>query len=141
MLVIGVGNRDRGDDAAGPTVCDRLAELSPSVRTVVIEGNVLDLPARWSADDDVVIVDAAAPRGEPGRVVEVDALGARLRAPSTVSTHTVDVGAAIELARTIGRLPRSLQVIGIEAATDEHGAPLTPAVAEAVEAVARRLAE
>ena len=140
MLVIGVGNRDRGDDAAGPAVCDLLAELAPHVRTEVLEGDVLDLPARWSPDDDVVIIDAAAPAGAPGRVFEVDALADRLRTPAAVSTHGVDVGTAIELARAMGALPQSLRVIGIEAAGDDHGAPLTPEVAVSVEHVARHLA-
>jgi hydrogenase maturation protease len=139
-LVIGVGNRDRGDDAAGPVVCDLLGEV-PGVRTLVLEGSVIDLPARWSPDDDVVIVDAAAPAGTPGRVFEVDALADRLVPPSTVSTHTVDVAAAIELARVLDRLPRSLRVIGIEGESFEHGTALSSGVAPAVRFVAARLAE
>ncbi len=31
-IVIGVGNRDRGDDAAGPLVCDRLRARPRSLR-------------------------------------------------------------------------------------------------------------
>jgi hypothetical protein len=42
LLVIGVGNRDRGDDAVGPVVCDlvRAADIA-GVDTLVLEG-------RWS---------------------------------------------------------------------------------------------
>ena len=80
------------------------------------------------------------PDGAPGRVFEVDALADRLRTPAAVSTHGVDVGAAIELARAMGAMPRSLRVIGIEAAGDDHGAPLTPEVTASVDRVARHLA-
>jgi hydrogenase maturation protease len=43
---------------------------------------------------------------------------------------------AIELARTLGRLPRRLVVYGIEGASFHPGAPLTPAVADAVKMAA-----
>jgi hydrogenase maturation protease len=140
MLVIGVGNRDRGDDAAGPIVCDRLraADL-PGVEVLVVEGSVVDLPLHWGPEDRVVIVDAAAPDGRPGRIREVDALAGRLLAPGTVSTHTVDVGAAIELARALGQLPAELSVVGIEGASFEFGDGLGPAVDRAVEQVVERI--
>ncbi|MGD9995901.1 MAG: hydrogenase maturation protease [Ilumatobacteraceae bacterium] len=137
LLVIGVGNRDRGDDAAGPIVCDLVRATGPTdVDTVVLEGSVVDLPLRWRHDDRVMIVDAAAPAGSPGRVVEVDALTSRLVAPVTVSTHSVDVGAAIELARAMGHLPVSLSVIGIEGVSFGFGADLDPRVERATRQVA-----
>ena len=145
MLVIGVGNRDRGDDAAGPVVCDliRAARIA-GVETLVFEGSVVDLPLHWEPDDRVVIVDAAAPSGRPGRITDVDALADRLVAPGTISTHTVDVGAAIELARAMAKLPAELSIVGIEGASFEFGAGLTPevdsGVRQVVEQISRRAA-
>ena len=145
LLVIGVGNRDRGDDAVGPIVCDRIGRLGlPDVDTIVFEGSVLDLPIHWSAADRVVIVDAAEPAGQPGRITTVDGLVTRLVAPGAVSTHTIDVGAAIELARVLGRLPTELSIIGIEGTEFEFDAPLTPLVQQSAErivaAINRRVA-
>lgn len=140
LLVVGVGNRDRGDDAAGPAVCDVLrAAGTAGVDTVVLEGSVVDLPMYWGPDDEVVIVDAAAPGGEPGRITDVDALADRLIAPGAVSTHSVDVGAAVELARAMGRLPASLTIIGIEGASFRFGDDLGPQVRRAVGRVATRI--
>ena len=140
LVVIGVGNRDRGDDAVGPIVCDRISELDlPGVEVIVFEGSVLDLPIHWSATDRVVIVDAAEPAGEPGRVTTVDGLTSRLVAPGALSTHTIDVGAAIELARALDRLPAELSIIGIEGEEFEFGAWLTPAVEHAADAVLARI--
>ncbi len=143
LVLIGIGNRDRGDDAVGPVVCDLMIERSlPGLDTIVLEGSVLDLPIRWSADDRVVIVDAAAPAGEPGSITRIDGLATRLVAPGAVSTHAIDVGAAIELARALDRLPIELTIIGVEGETFEFGAPLTPAVQRAagrvVASVSRR---
>jgi hydrogenase maturation protease len=139
-LVIGVGNRDRGDDAAGPIVCDVLREGAVSgVNTLVVEGSVLDLPVIWQPTDRVVIVDAAEPAGQPGRVRAVDGLVERLVSPGVVSTHAIDVGSAIELGRALGRLPAQLIVVGIEGIDFEFDAPLSPEVRSAVDAVANTI--
>ena len=137
-IVIGVGNRDRGDDAAGPLVCDRLRTrpgVSPSLRVFVCEGSILDLALHWDRDDHVVIVDAMQPGAEPGRVVTVDATVEPLPVPGAVSTHEIDVSAAIELARTIGRMPSRLLLIGIEAEQTEWCTPPSPAVEAAIGSV------
>jgi hydrogenase maturation protease len=137
-MIIGVGNRDRGDDAAGPLVCDRLrARLGPStaVRTFVCEGSILDLALHWDHDDHVIIVDAMQPGTEPGRVVTLDATGDPLPTPGAVSTHEIDVSVAVELARAIGRMPAHMVVIGIEAGQTEWGSPPSAPVDAAVDAV------
>lgn len=137
-IVIGVGNRDRGDDAAGPIVCDRLRSrhgADAALRVVVCEGSILDLGLRWEPDDHVVIVDAMQPGTAPGRVVTFDATVEPLPTPSAVSTHEIDVSVAIELARAIGRMPARLLLIGIEAAQTEWAAPPSPAVDTAIDAV------
>ena len=73
---IAVPNRDRGDDAVGPIVCDRLHArhpADPDRQVVVCEGSILDLALHWDHDDHVVIVDAVQPGDEPGRIVTIDA--------------------------------------------------------------------
>lgn len=140
LLVIGVGNRDRGDDAVGPIVCDLIAATGlRGVGTLVFEGSVLDLPMHWGPDDRVVIVDAAAPAGHPGRVTDVDALAHRLLAPSTASTHAVDVGAAVELARALGRMPAELSIVGIEGASFGFGDALQPRVLRAARQIVAQI--
>ena len=138
--MIGVGNRDRGDDAAGPVVCDLLRSVGTcGVETVVLEGSVVDLPLHWGPHDHVVIVDASAPAGEPGRITDVDALVDRLVAPGTLSTHSVDVGAAVELARALGRLPATLTIVGIEGGSFGFGDDLGPEVRRSVDCVVSRI--
>jgi hydrogenase maturation protease len=137
-IVIGVGNRDRGDDAAGPLVCDRLqAQLgtSPAIRTFVCEGSMLDLALHWDHDDHVIIVDAMQPGTEPGRIVTLEATVDTLPTPGAVSTHEIDVSVAVELARAIGRMPARLVVIGIEAGQFEWGSQPSAPVDAAVDAV------
>jgi hydrogenase maturation protease len=149
-LVIGVGNRDRGDDAVGPHVCDRLRTRvgGTRLRTVVCEGSIIDLALHWDGDDRVVVVDAIAPGARPGRIVSVDLTGddasigtapAPTPAPTTVSTHEIDVWVAIELARALGRMPAQLLLIGIEAQHVAWAAPLSASVTAAADDVVDRL--
>jgi hydrogenase maturation protease len=137
-IVIGVGNRDRGDDAVGPIVCDRLRSQhrnDTALRVVVCEGSILDLGLHWEPDDRVVIVDAMQPGTAPGRVTTFDATAEPLPTPGAVSTHEIDVSVAIELARAIGRMPAQLLLVGVEAAQTEWGTPPSPAVGAAVDTV------
>ena len=55
------------------------------------------------------------------------------------STHAFTVAQAIELARSLGRLPARLVVVGIEGRSFEAGAALGPAVAAAIEPAAERV--
>jgi len=139
-LLIGVGNRDRGDDAVGPIVCDLVAERTEgAIPTVVMETSVLDLPEHWCAADRVVLVDAGRPSGRPGLISEFDGLDHRLVDPGTVSTHSIDVAAAIELARVLGRLPVALAVISVEGESFDVGATLSAPVRRSAEQLAEEL--
>lgn len=141
-LVIGVGNRDRGDDGVGPHVCDVLrARLDGRLRSVVCEGSIIDLALHWGPGDRVVVVDAMPPGDRPGRTVTIDVTDDGVSTPSAVSTHEVDVSVAIELARALGRMPSQLVVIGIEAEQADWCAPLSPTVARAAETAADLLVE
>lgn len=133
LLVVGVGNRDRGDDAVGPTVCDRLDRLGdPAIVTHVVETGGTELLHAWTTDDDVVVVDAASPDGHPGRITRLDGVDAMSPHASSLSTHAVDVSAWLELGRVVGMLPRRLQVVAVEGCEFEHGEALTEPVERAV---------
>ncbi|MFN8024541.1 MAG: hydrogenase maturation protease [Acidimicrobiales bacterium] len=135
-IVVGVGNRDRGDDGVGPAVCDRVAVLRPDLLVWVVEADPTSLAVRWTPGDRVVLVDAVVSGAVPGTVHElgVDAI------PPTrpTSTHGLGVAELLALSTALGTLPRSLQLLGVEAGDVTPGTALGDAVAAAVEVVARR---
>ncbi|NIA25379.1 MAG: hydrogenase maturation protease [Gammaproteobacteria bacterium] len=133
--LIGIGNPDRGDDAAGWEVAAKVAAWSVERR---IAGS-FDMLEMWDEDDEVVIVDAMRSGAPPGTVHRFDALADRLPVGAFSSTHAFGPAAVIELARTMDRLPRSLVVYGIEAGQVGHGTAMSPAVATAVSEVAKEL--
>lgn len=133
--LIGIGNPDRGDDAAGWEVAGMVTSWDVA-RLTAGSLNLIDL---WHDDEEVVIVDAMKSGAPVGTVVRIDAIADRLPQGTFSSTHAFGPAAVVELARKMDRLPRSLMVYGIEAGHMEHGAPMSPAVTTAVFAVAEEL--
>lgn len=133
VLVIAVGNAWRGDDGLGP-------ELAARLRRLALRGvHVVDAPGdpglidAWSPDDHVILLDAVSSGAPGGTIISRDAVGAPLpRAWFRASSHNIGVADAVELARALGRLPRTLVFIGIEAASLSAGVGLSPAVRQAL---------
>jgi hydrogenase maturation protease len=138
MLIIGVGNPFRRDDGAGPAAAAMVkAKAGSGVRVLVRTGEGADLIECWGLDDNVIVVDAMKSGGEPGTVIRIDALAGGLPAGHfAVSSHSFGVGDAVEVARSLGRLPRALAVYGIEAGDTGDGEGLSPEVARGVEQAA-----
>lgn len=132
-LVVGVGRRDRRDDAAGLLV---VAEVSGRDRRCDV-GSVetpVQLLDAWSGRDVVVVVDATRSHKSPGDVTVADASDHELPARmGGGGSHALDVAAVVELGRALERLPRRLVVVGIEAADTTAGLGLTPPVAAALD--------
>jgi hydrogenase maturation protease len=146
VVVVGLGNPLLADDAAGLAVADELERLLavhpvPGVTVARSYRGGLELLNLVDGFDHAVLVDALVREDPvPGRVHELDAEriagSARL-----VGTHEVDLATALELGRRAGlAMPDAVRVIGIEAADVlSFREQLSPAVAEAVHEVARRL--
>ncbi len=135
LVVIGVGNPERGDDAVGSEVVAHLeGYVPPGVRLTTTGGSdpatVMEL---WEGSSRAILVDAMVSGAEAGTVERFDATAGPLpHNVRLVSTHALGAGLAVEMARALDRLPPHLSVYGIEGSTYEHGAELSPRVAAAV---------
>ena len=140
-VVIGVGNRLRGDDGVGLAVVERLRRYPPADTSLIgLESVSPDLFQHWSPSATVVLVDAATSGAPPGTIRTLDALAAPLPADALrLSTHGFGLAEAIELARALTQLPAKLSVFAVEGATFEHGLGLTDAVDAAADEVAARI--
>ena len=139
-LVIGVGNRDRGDDGAGLEVARRLKRRAPgAVRVIECPDAGYELIELWRDAARVVLVDAAQGGAEPGAVRRFEARRAALPAGLARSSHGHGAADAVELARSLDALPSELVVYAIEASGFAHGAALSPPVRRAVGRVAERI--
>ena len=134
VRVIGVGNPDRGDDAAGRAVARWLTNCLPAgVEVLEHDGEATGLLACLEGAEAVYFIDACVAAGPPGAVRRFDVAAAPL--PSGAfgcSTHGMGLAEAVELARTFGALPPRCVVYAIEGESFVPGAPLSPAVSQAV---------
>jgi hydrogenase maturation protease len=133
-----VGNAYRSDDAVGLVVARKLrSELPPDVTVLEREGEPTSLLDAWDGAETAWLIDAVSSGAAPGTVHRLDASSTPLPdAFARTSTHHLGLPEAVELARSVARLPRRLVVFGIEGESFEIGDALTPEVLAAVEKVA-----
>ncbi len=130
VAVVGVGQRLRGDDGAGPAVARRLAALAGASLQVVDAGhapeNCLGPIVRFGPDA-ILFVDAACGGLAPGELTwlrpdEADSRGG--------STHTLSL--AMLAAYLSAETGAAVHVLGIEPGEMAFGEGLSPVVEEAV---------
>jgi hydrogenase maturation protease len=142
LAVIGVGNADKGDDAAG-VLCAQALQRRAGTRaasrlTVILAYNA---PENFTGDvrkfgaTHVLIVDAAAGGFSPGALFLFDPAEIR---DDDASTHRAPLSLLANfLEKTAGC---RVLVLGIEPKSFEPGASLSPEVSAAVENAAAGLA-
>jgi len=134
IIVIGLGNRFRGDDGVGLYIADRIRSLGNE--SVQVVDNISDgaaLMETWSNKNRVLIVDAVISNGKPGAIYRFDALNEKIPADifTRYSTHAINLTETIELAKVLEQLPDSLVIFGIESTDFSPNIGLTPEVKKA----------
>jgi len=140
VLIIGVGNADRSDDAAGLLVARWLRELGIDAREHT--GDPLALIDAWDGASEAILIDTVVSGAAPGTITKWDA-GETPLPPDQFccSTHALGLAEAVEIARSLGRLPGRLMIYGIEGVSFEFGGAPSAEVAAAVERVAQEIAK
>ncbi len=141
IVVIGVGNEFRGDDAAGVIAARKIKkEKLPYVKVILQSGEGTALIESWKNADLVIIIDASRSNAEVGEIFRFDAQKQKLpKSFFNYSTHAFSVTESIELARVLNRLPPNLIVYAIEGKKFETGASLSPEVEKAIERICPRI--
>ena len=137
-LIIGVGNRSRGDDAVGCLLAEELA--ASGVMAIEHGGEPASLIDAWQGWEGVILVDAVFSGAMPGTTHHFDLTGEALPASfAKPTTHAVGVAEAVELARALGKLPPCVEFYGVEGQSYDYGYPLTAPVCEAMGALKEKL--
>jgi hydrogenase maturation protease len=148
ILVAGIGNIFRGDDAFGVEVARALAQSELAREADVVDFGIRGVDLVFALTDgyDVAILVDAAPRGEePGTVsiVEPQIDEDEAREDTIGSAHDLDPASVLRsVARMGGPRPRTL-LVACEPLTlggDEGAMALSAPVAAAVEPAARLIA-
>jgi len=142
IVIVGVGNDFRTDDGVGPAVARYIADMDlPGVRIIDQVGDGTDLINAWTGADAAFVVDCMRSGSEPGTIRRFDVLRDDLAEEILpgLSTHAFNVGETVRLARSIGQLPRTLIVYGVEGCEYSLGDRLTSPVEKAVVSVAEKI--
>lgn len=155
VVVIGVGNRYRGDDGVGHRVIDLLSDDVAEAQAAAghpsrpptgrlertelcyCDGEPTRLLEQWDGADLAVVVDAVLTGAPAGTVVVLEAGVDDLPTAAATSSHASGVGEAWALGEALGTLPGRLLVVGVEAESVHDGEDLTQPVYAALPHVHR----
>ena len=136
ILIIGIGNIFRGDDAAGLAAAGRLRDRQlPGVQVLEMDGDITALAEAWQGAQRVVVIDAVTSKAPAGAIFRFAAHAKPLPKKmfaTCCSCHAFGVAHQIEMARALNQLPPCLIVYGIEGKDFTLGSKLSPAVQQAL---------
>jgi len=140
-LIIGIGNRFRGDDALGCILADRLQTLSSSsVEVITHSGEPASLIDLWQEKACVILVDAVSSRAKAGTIHHIDLQAQGLPDDfRSYSTHAFGIAEAVELARVLYKLPPKTIFYGVEGKSFGANEELSPEMTAALEDVTIRI--
>ena len=130
ILLIAMGNPNRGDDALGPYLGMKLRKTLPELVVFCnYDGDGAGLMAQWHLKDWVYIIDAVASGQEHGTQYILDAHEKPLQSQFFhYSSHAFGLSEGVEMARVLDRLPERLVIFGIEGKDYSHGHEMTEVV-------------
>ena len=113
MMIIGLGNEFRHDDAVGLIVARRLRDKG--IPAEEHEGDLAALMDRWKHAEALIVIDAVQSGAAPGTLHRKDVSTSPLeRELFKSSTHALGLADAIELSRVLATLPPRVSVFGVE---------------------------
>jgi hydrogenase maturation protease len=141
ILLIGIGNKFRQDDAVGLIIAEKFRnQLPPEIQIIEASGEGVALMELWQDATTVYLFDAVFSGTEVGKIHRIDAQIETVPAKFfNYSTHAFSVAEAVELARTLNQLPSKLIIYGVEGKNFAHGIGLTPEVERATEEVVKQV--
>ena len=136
-LIIGIGNALKGDDAAGPIVCERLrGKISAEIIDAgTVPENYIQ-PVIEKAPDNLLVIDAidfGAPPGEL-RIFQPEQLNSLV-----ISTHTLSPRIFVDMIKQ--SVDVKVLFLGVQPAKIVLGQPLSAEVDEAIELLIKALVE
>ena len=136
-IIIGIGNRNRGDDALGCLVVEKLNALG-TIEHEIIEhnGEPASLMDRWLDYSRAIIIDAVSSHGEAGTVFNFDLKAEQLpKEFRRTSTHGFGLFEAIELGRVFDTLPDQMSFHGIEGSNFQMGDKVSEELNNAIDKI------
>lgn len=143
ILVIGIGNDARSDDAVGLVVARKLKQLNlPCVTVRESSGDGTVFMETWNEFDAVTLVDGFSFHATPGSIVTINLREENIAKELFPSTaHQFGLVQAIELARAMNSLPGIMKFYGVRVQNTDFGTGLSPRVLSSAQELTALLAK
>jgi hydrogenase maturation protease len=147
LVIVGVGNRIRGDDGIGPTVIERLkgGQAGDAEEIHLVDAGTTGFLAleAMSGAQRAIVVDAVQTGASPGTIREYRCVDGNFETEIPEMTmHDVSFTEAMVAGRAVYDLPDDILILGVEPADisigDELSEPAEQAAAELVELLTER---
>ncbi len=147
IKVLGIGQPLRGDDSAGLEIVRRWRSgLSPQdgdhvLAVQEVESPGLNLLSLITDFDVVILVDAVQSGSSPGTLHELPARNLEAFLEGADSAHGWGIAETLRLGETLNMdaYPSRIHLLGIEIASVQTGAGLSPAVQDAIPQAVQKL--
>ena len=142
-LIIGIGNRYRGDDALGCLLADEIKTQCPADAEVIEhDGEPAALIDLWKDRQTVILIDAVSSGTTAGTIHRIDlqqqTLPDKFR---SYSTHAFGIAEAVELARVLNKLPRYIIFYGVEGKSFASDTQLSAPLQKAAKVLRQRIVD
>ncbi len=144
ILVAGVGNVLRSDDAFGVEVANRLLERAADPHVTVVETGIAGIQLVQDLQDGydaIIVIDTVDRERPPGTVMTIDydvidvhALDHNTKYDLLADMHLATPERSLMVARALGVLPRIVKMVGVQPVdVDTMGIGMSETVSNAIE--------
>lgn len=126
-LIVGVGNKSRGDDAIGLLAVDWLKATHPDLAVYKsVSGDLTTVLDHWCDTDLVIFIDAVKGGIEPGSLVVVEGEELPDMDSSQLTTsHGFSVADVVRMGQILECIPESIELIGVAGNDWEINSPMS----------------
>ncbi|MCX7983975.1 MAG: hydrogenase maturation protease [Bacteroidetes bacterium] len=118
VLVVGIGNELRQDDAVGIIITKRIEALKlPYITVRYVKDDLTKLYTLWEGYSIVVLVDAMECGKEPGACTILPLTSEtlqQLKYKSIGTTHSLPLLAVIGISKVLGNAPSQVYLVGVQ---------------------------
>ena len=142
IRVVGLGNAWAGDDAVGLVAAERLQRLAPAgVEALTLEAPDWRMFDGLQAGDSLIVVDGCRDDSPPGTIQRLGIEALASLPMGHCSSHGMGLADWLAMVGALGEETGQVSIYAVSVGQTEMGAPLSPAVAQAVEALLPMLQE
>jgi len=139
ITVLGIGNILLKDEGVGVRVIEHLKEYNLPKEVELIDGGTAtaSLFPIFAETDYLIVIDAVKGKMSPGTIYRLGLNDLMPTKKASISLHDLGLLEALDMAKKIGKAPKSVVIFGIEPKEINWGMELSPDINRKLPQIAR----